>query len=434
MTCESCSLLLERELLGIPGVLSADVKFRTGIARITANASKLPTEATLAAVIEKAGYVLVTGDAPRTPSFGRWAEIGASLLVVFALYLLLKTFDLVAFAPSTSGALTLWGIVVIGLVAGTSSCLAVTGGLLLAMAAKYNETHQGGSAAHRWKPLLAFNVGRLVSYVLLGGLVGVLGQSITLGPVWTGYLNIIIAIAMLYLALTILRIIPKGSVRILPKSLSRRITALSGSEHPAAPALLGALTFFLPCGFTQSLQLTALASGSFASGALIMGAFALGTLPSLLGISALSSSMRGAASRFFLRLSGAAVLVLGLFNLISGLTLAGIPVPISIAAMFRPAYEASLPLVVAGVQQLAMTVHPGFYEPAELKIRSGMPVRWIVEGTQATGCTSVLVVPSLNISKPLVAGQNVIDLPALQPGQLAFSCSMGMVRGSITVL
>ena len=440
MTCPSCELLLERKLKAISGVNHVDINHRTGIARITADASHLPSYDKIASVIRKAGYSLADDAAPTvssvTPDKRKWMEIGGSLLIIFAIYKLLQAFDLVSLAPSTSGVLSLGGIFVIGLVAGTSSCLAVTGGLLLALAAKHNEMRRAETAREKFKPLLHFNIGRLVSYFVLGGVVGVIGQSVTLSTKMSGYMSIAVAFIMLWLALTILQIIPKGSFPIRPpKKLSRWIASLSESKHPLAPFALGAMTFFLPCGFTQSLQLVALASGNFISGAIIMFTFALGTLPSLLGLSAISSTARGAASRLFLRFSGALVLILALFNLNSGFALTGINFvsvfsvpPSDINAL------AAAPAIVNGVQQVAMKVTRYGYEPSNLTIKAGVPVQWMIDGAGAFGCTSQIVVPDLNITKSLSNGINEIHFTAPSPGRLAFSCSMGMVRGSFTVL
>lgn len=437
MTCASCELLLEKKLRGVPGIKHVDVDHKSGIARITAQADRLPRYEHISDVIEKAGYTVIDEGAPSVSSLSpdkrKWMEIGGSLLIIFAIYKLLQAFDLVSLAPSTSGALSFGGIFVIGLVAGTSSCLAVTGGLLLALASKHNEIHQAETPWQKFKPLLHFNIGRLVSYVVLGGLVGIIGQSITLSTKMSGYMSIAVALTMVWLAFTILQIIPKGSFPIRPpKKLSRWIASLSESDHPMAPFTLGAMTFFLPCGFTQSLQLVALASGNFISGALIMFTFALGTLPSLLGLSAISSTARGSASRLFLRFSGALVLVLAFFNLNSGMALTGL----SFSSMLQgpPIAMGSAPTVTNGVQEVAMKVTRYGYEPSSLMIRAGIPVRWVVDGAGAQGCTSQLVIPDLNITKSLSRGQNIVEFTAPRTGRLAFSCSMGMVRGSFTVL
>lgn len=435
MTCSSCELLLERKLKQLPGVQAVDVNHKTGIGRITAMKDNQPSAESISTVIQDAGYDVQEGGAANavSPDSRKWMEIGASLLVIFAVYKLLQTFDLVSLAPSTSGVLSVSGIFVIGLVAGTSSCLAVTGGLLLALAAKHNAIRRAATPAEKFKPLLQFNIGRLVSYFVLGGLVGVLGQSITLTTRMTGYMNVLVALVMLYLALSILGLISKGSFPIRPpKKLSRWIAGLADSEHPAAPFALGALTFFLPCGFTQSLQLVALASGNFATGAVVMFVFALGTLPALLGISAISSSAKGRSLNLFLRFSGTLVFVLALFNLQSGLALTGFDLARAFDAGGQQAAPA--PVVTGNVQEISMKVGPGYYEPNRLTIKAGVPVRWKVDGTEALGCTSIMTIPSLNISQPLLPGENIIEFTAMQKGQLAFMCSMGMVRGSFTVI
>src|SRR3989344_2077701 len=453
MTCGSCEILLERKLKSIRGVIDASLNHKTGLAELTADAGALPDPKEIEKVVRDAGYTI--GDAatpemkeapamhctvsktgkmtcaPENPK-QKWLEIGGALLIIFTVYKLLQAFDLVSLAPSTSDALTYGGILLIGLVAGTSSCLAVTGGLLLALAAKHNELHQAETKWEKFQPLLSFNIGRLVSYFLLGGIVGMIGTSITLSPVMTGYMNVGIALIMLYLALTILHLVPRGVFGPRPpKALSHWIHGLSESDHPAAPFALGAFTFFLPCGFTQSLQLVALASGSFLQGSMTMFLFALGTLPSLLGLSFLSTHTQGIGSRLFLRFSGALVLVLAFFNLQSGFALAGINL-----SSGRGSEQAGIaPTVNAeGAQELFMRVTSGGYEPSVLTVIAGVPVEWTIDGSGARGCTSMLSVPSLDIMRPLESGLQTIAFTPTAPGSIPFSCSMGMVRGSITVL
>ncbi len=327
MTCASCELLLERKLKHVAGVDRVDVDHRTGVATIVSSSEAPPSYDSISAAVKDAGYEIVNGSGPKNPTSQdarKWLEIGLCLAVILVLSRVLGALDLVSLAPSTSDTLSLGGVFLIGLVAGTSSCLAVTGGLLVALAAKHHELHPATNRWHKFQPLLHFNVGRIVSYFVLGGLVGALGQTITLSARMSGFMNIIISLVMLYLALSILGFIRPGSFPIRPpKALSRWIAGLSESSHPGAPFTLGALTFFLPCGFTQSLQFAALASGSVVTGALMMGVFSLGTLPSLLGLSAVSSAATGTFGRLFLRFSGTLVFVLALYNLRNGLALAG---------------------------------------------------------------------------------------------------------------
>ncbi len=438
MTCASCEILLERKLRAVPGVKSVKVDHRKDTATLELDPHTPPTIDHLTAVIHEAGYSLEQEETPTTetvaPAEQKWIEIGSSLLIIYALYVVLKAFNLVSLVPAAEGTLSFAGIILIGLVAGTSSCLAVTGGFLLAIATKYNEIHHAKSMRQKFIPLLHFNIGRLVSYFVLGGLVGLLGKSIILSPAITGYMNIAVALVMLWLALTMLTIIPKGSFFLRPpKKLSHAIAKLSESENPAAPLTLGALTFFLPCGFTQSLQLVALASGSFMGGALTMFFFAIGTLPSLLGISFISSKATGRSSHFFIHFAGVLVLLLSIFNLRSGMTLANISFTRMFVSGSRQEAVISAPRKT-GTQEIAMRVTPYGYEPSELTVQAGAPVRWTIDGSEASGCTNGLVVPDLKINQPLKKGANVFEFTPEIRGDIAFTCSMGMVRGTIHVL
>ena len=421
MHCASCDLMVERKLSNVPGVLAVDARHATGEAVITTDPVNPPDEASILRAVEQAGYRL-----GKATDQTLWRDVAVSMVIVIAGYVLLQRFDLSSLAPSATEVFSLGAVLVIGLVAGASSCMAVTGGLLLAVSAKHNELHAAETPAQKFRPVLFFNLGRLASYFVLGGAVGMLGQSLSLSARATGYVNIAVAVVMILFALSMLHLLPQN-VR-MPKGVARRIANISDSDHPAAPALLGALTFFLPCGFTQSLQLVALASGSAASGAAIMFTFAIGTLPFLLGIGALGATLRGAFSRSFLHFAGVVVLVLAVFNLQTGLALAGLWTDRAADGPSAAAVDRN------GVQEIAMAVTAYGYEPSAITITAGVPVRWVVDGTQASGCTSVLTIPDLGVTKTLARGANVVEFTAPERGTLAFMCSMGMVRGVFTVL
>ena len=78
---------------------------------------------------------------------------------------------------------------------------------------------------------------------------------------------------------------------------------------------LGAATFFLPCGFTQVVQLMALSSGSPVTGGAMMALFALGTTPGLFAVGMAAASARASATRRPLRVIGVIVIA---FAVITG--------------------------------------------------------------------------------------------------------------------
>jgi sulfite exporter TauE/SafE len=210
-----------------------------------------------------------------------YAEIGAAFLIVAGVLFALGQFDLLPKQYSLSTTMSYGLVFVIGLVASVSSCIAVTGGLLVAVAAKYNETTVNLTPMRRMKPLIYFNAGRVLSYTLLGGAIGALGSTLTLSPEVTGALTIIASAVMILLGLQMLKLLPALTrfLPTMPKAVGHYIHDLAERDANGGAFVLGAATFFLPCGFTQALQLYVLAKASFTVGALTMLAFSLGTLP-----------------------------------------------------------------------------------------------------------------------------------------------------------
>jgi sulfite exporter TauE/SafE len=284
------------------------------------------------------------------------------------------------------------------------------------------------------RPQLAFNAGRVIGYGVFGAAVGALGSVITLSPLATGILTIGVSCVMIILGFELLDLFPRTSRLMprMPKVLAHRIYNLSDSDRRVAPFALGALTFFLPCGFTQALQLYVLATGSVTVGVFTMFVFALGTLPALLSLSALTSFAKGAFQHYLLRFAGAMVILLGVMNIQSGIVLAG-GKPIDFAGYFGMnakdsiAHEELVPLT-DGKQIVRMRAAGFAYTPNRFSVRAGVPVEWHIDGAAAAGCGRVITMPALGIIQMLkVSGETVIQFTPTEPGELAFNCSMGMM-------
>lgn len=232
--------------------------------------------------------------------------------VLLAIFFALQRSGLMNFG--FEGGLSSWTAVLIGVVASLSSCLALVGGLVLSISAKMS---QGVSSS---RPFLFFHSGRILGFVLLGGILGAVGSALAVNSKVTAMLGIFAALVMISLGINLLGIFrfTRRFQLALPRSMFDRVTRIENGFW--APFLIGAGTFFLPCGFTQSMQVAALSSGSFWSGAMIMTMFALGTLPMLAFLS--FGSFRFAHSRFapvFFKTAGVVVIGLGFFSLLAGL-------------------------------------------------------------------------------------------------------------------
>lgn len=445
MHCASCEILIERQFKKVAGVEHVTVNHATGKADV--RYSTTPDMQALQDAVKEHGYTVsswadrhrVAQQLKQHNTKRDYIELGAVVLILVAGYLLLRQFDLVPKLGVTDN-MSYGFVFAIGLVAAMSTCLAVTGGLLVALAAKYSETHPHLTGVQKFRPHLYFNAGRVVGYTAFGGAIGALGSVLTLSPQVNGLITIAASLVMIILGFQLLHLFP-GLKRFqlkMPKFLAHKIhDATSNAHHPTAPFFLGASTFFLPCGFTQALQLYVLSQGDWKVGALTMLVFSLGTLPALMSLSALSSFIKGAFQRYFLKFAGAVVILLGLFNINNGYNLTGMN--ISWAAFSRSNTAATTQTaddpnvrLVNGKQIVNMKVVGLTYSPHKFTVKQGIPVEWQIDGTGAQGCAQVITVPSLGITKYLATtGITTIAFTPTQAGTIPFSCTMGMTtRGS----
>lgn len=425
MHCASCEVLVERKLRKVPGVRGVRVSVAKGRARVTCE--DVVSDEALADAVAAAGYS-VRGTAPAQSKRQRATEFGAALLIVLAGYLLVRQFDLGA-SIGVTDQMSFGFIFVLGLVASISSCLAVTGGLLVAITASHSTSSKQRTRAERVKPLAFFNTGRIVGYTVFGALIGLIGSAFTLSTTASGVLTILSSAVMLILGLQLLGVpFFRGFQLRLPKRFAHKLYDSSSSVGSAGSFGLGAATFFLPCGFTQALQLYALASGSAVTGALTMLAFSLGTAPVLFGAGTLTATSQGRAHRVILAAAAIAVIGLGVFNGVNGLALTGIDV----RAPLRDAPSTSLdasPQNALGtdVQQVRMRVVGYEYEPSVFTVTQGVPVEWVIDASKAAGCARVITAPSLGITEFLSSSkETVIRFTPSTTSDIRFSCTMAM--------
>lgn len=454
MHCHSCEITIERKFKKVNGVEKVTVDATRGCAKIVYHGQK-PALDQLETAIRKDGYIVrefqkherlqtPTKLLPeKRPTF--WQLVGIFALVLI-LGKMLSRFGLLKPNVTLGDSVSFGAVFLLGLVAASSSCIAVAGGLMLSSAAKFHDRY--GNATHfaRMRPVLLFVTGRLLGYGVLGGLIGLLGNALSPSPLVTGLITILAALYMLIMGLDMLHLAPPWLKRLMPrmpKRLSHRVMDAEGKEHPLAPALLGAGTFFLPCGFTQALQLYALTTGSVVTSAFLLFAFALGTAPALLALGWASGSLKGKMGQFFFRFSGALVIVLGLWNIQNGFTITGHPLSLSwlapsdaVLASKDANAGANDPNVTFNGQQQVLNMRIAYagYEPNTFTIRAGVPTKWVIDAKNGSGCLSVVQAPKLGIRTFLKPGVNTIEFTAKEPGTIPFSCSMGMFRGTIRVV
>ncbi|OGF24359.1 hypothetical protein A3H66_00635 [Candidatus Falkowbacteria bacterium RIFCSPLOWO2_02_FULL_45_21] len=439
MHCKSCEMLVEDQLKEVKGVKKAIVNHRRDLAEVYYHGASPDLEAIKTAV-EKAGYSLGKEETKGWFSKNKndYRELGMVAMFLVGLYFVLKGLGLTSIniLPSGDGGVTVSLILLIGLTAGFSTCMVMVGGLVLGLSSRHNELHPEATAVEKFRPHLFFNLGRVLGYVFLGGLLGLLGSTIQLSNFSLGILTIIVGLVMLIMGLQLIEIFPWAHrlKLTLPKGLSR-VLGINNQQKEYShkrSALMGASTFFLPCGFTQAMQVIAISTGSLFYGGVVMGLFALGTVPGLLAVGGLTAAVKGAFARKFFKFAGLVILIFAMFNITNGFNLTG----------FNFAYGKTENLSLNdpnvtlenGVQVVRMKETGSGYSPNRFTIKQGIPVRWIIDAQAPYSCAASLSLPKYNIRKYLTAGENIIEFTPKETGRIPFSCSMGMYTGVFNVV
>lgn len=320
--CPSCKILIEDILGEQENVRSVQVDLKKEIVEVEMSSEQNPNElaAFLTSTIQANGYHLSVEKTTKVARGGDaiWNALPIGLGILALFFLLQKSGIL---NLGIGGQITPVTSFIIGLVASVSSCLAIVGGLVLSLSVKISQENSSGT-----KTFTLFHFGRIISFALLGGVLGAVGGAVGINFTLTAILGLLASIVMLFLGLNLVGVFARNMIA-LPSGM---FNFLKKVEHKTfTPLILGFATFFLPCGFTQSMQVVALSSGSFVSGSLIMLAFALGTLPMLLLLSFGSASF--AHSKYaplFFKSAGVVVIGLGLFAFLAGLAGLGIINPL----------------------------------------------------------------------------------------------------------
>ncbi len=326
MHCNSCVLLIENELSELPNILEVRSNLKDHSLEVVGNFGdkeliQIAEELTLP--LKQHGYSV---SIERSEQKANWSEFKIALPIAIAfavLFYMLQKLGIVN--QVNAGNVTYGTAFVIGIIASLSTCMAVVGGLLLSMSATF------AKEGEKIRPQLLFHAGRIVSFFILGGVIGALGSAFTLNTSSTFVFGLLIGLIMLILGVNLLDVFPwaKKFQPSMPKFIAKHAHGVSNLNHTLTPLLVGIATFFLPCGFTQSMQLYTLTTGSFMSGGLTMLAFALGTFPILALISFSSFKIKnGKSSGIFFKSAGLIVILFAVFNLINSLVVIGAIPPI----------------------------------------------------------------------------------------------------------
>jgi sulfite exporter TauE/SafE/copper chaperone CopZ len=438
MTCPSCAKRIEKKLGGTRGVERANVSYETGTATIVFDESTSSVGA-LTDAIESLGYRVAFGaSAARNES----RHLAGALILIAVLYMIVSRHGgdlggIFNFFPQAEAGMGYWMLFVTGVLTSVH-CVAMCGGINLSqcLAKRDGAGNSPTSEIASMKPAFLYNAGRVVSYTAVGGLVGALGSVVSLTGVMKGAIQIAAGVFMVLMGLNMLGMF--GFLRALTPRMPQSLALwLEGRKKGKGPLIVGLLNGLMPCGPLQAMQLYAMGTGSPVKGALAMLAFSLGTTPLMFGLGVFGSMMSEKFAGKAMKAGAALVMVMGVVMLNNGVTLSGLDsaaAPVSVSTSARNEAAQSETRISGTVQEVTSELPRRGYP--SITVNVGSPVRWNLhaEKGRINGCNNAIVIPEYKIEKRLQVGNNIIEFTPTRAGTFRYSCWMGMIRGTITVL
>ena len=328
-----------------------------------------------------------------------------------------------------------------GLTVGGLTCLAVQGGLLASVIAAREDETRTNTRRHALYATGVFLATKYIAHIILGFILGAFGGAINISDNMQTVMQLIAGVYMVAVALNLLNIHPIFRYAIIqpPRFLTRMVRNQSKSKDIFAPALLGAMTIFIPCGTTLAMEALAISSANPIVGASIMAAFILGTIPLFFGIGFLTSILGDTYKTNFLRLAAVAVLYLGVTSINGSFIALGFPLNSqTIMDSFRVDVgpkEEKLYSEAPTNQNPVIQVRASGYSPNYIRVKKDSLVTVKLVGVDAYSCASAFRIPALGVSKNIQANETyVFSFVPTQKGRILYTCSMGMFTGVIEVI
>ena len=422
----------------MPGVKKIVVLYDKGHAGIEYDETKIGLDE-IFAKIKSLGYTPELLDITATGKKGfnkNWLAAGIFVLVFAAGYILIEAlggFSVMANLNNKNVGLGL--IFIIGILA-SFHCVGMCGGFVMAYSCvgkKPDAEKTTAAKSKNYRLHLQYNLGRLISYTIIGGILGGFGSFFGINPNFSGALLLVASIFMVMMGLglaTDISWLEKIKLRT-PEFIAKFIFKNRQNRQPKGPFVIGLLTGFMPCGPLQAMQLYALSTGSALTGALTMAVYALGTIPLLFGFGSFVSLLTTSRMKQLLKISGIIVILLGLLTFSRAMSSFGLLGPA--AAKTTPAPTTA---TATAAQTAELTVGYSGYQPNVIYIKKGMPVHWIIHHPRPTGCTDAIILynGSNQIYRDLASGDTIIDFtPVAGATEIKFSCGMRMVWGKFII-
>ncbi len=433
LTCTSCETRIKNSLKEMEGILDVEVSFVTQELTVTYEEDKIQIE-DIIKTIEALDYT-VKNNASVTKSQDTKnsnSQMVVTVILLLGVYLIVKNTIGFNFIPEISPNMGYAVLFTVGLLS-SLHCVAMCGGINLSLCVSYKFDHERNRRFSKLTPSLMYNAGRVISYTIVGGIVGAVGSVFRISNTGSAFISILAGVFMVIMGLNMLNIFP-WLRKINPHMPAIFAKKIHGQKKNKGPFVVGLLNGFMPCGPLQAMQLYALGTGSFLAGALSMFLFSLGTVPLLFAFGALGSMLSSRFTKNMVKVSAMLVIVLGVVMLNRGFAFTGSTLNSGIDGANTNNKSDNMAILNNDIQEITTTLSSGNYSP--ITVQAGIPVKWTIQADadNLNGCNNEIIIPEYGIRQKLVAGENVINFTPTDSGKFGYSCWMGMIRSSITVL
>ena len=326
MTCINCQTRIASALNDCSGITEVSVSYETGTAEFSYEPEMVSLDRIIT-MIDDLGYETSAQNTSKKKVILRAVR---EIVIIAVLFFLLQRCGILnrlvpnSLADSEMG----YGMLfVIGLITSVH-CIAMCGGINLSQILQKDTSTEISKVMFR--NTLEYNIGRVVSYTVIGGVLGAvgalagIGSSLQTSTLFQGILKLFAGIIMVVMGVNMLGIFPGlRRLTIHIPNFNKKTKQKSGRK-PRTPFFIGLCNGLMPCGPLQSMQVVALASGNPLAGALSMLCFSLGTVPLMLGFGSVVSMLGKRFTRQVLKAGAILVVVMGLSMMVQGGTLSGL--------------------------------------------------------------------------------------------------------------
>ena len=434
MTCVSCESVVKDSLSSVIGVHSVRVDYLSSKATIIYDEA-IVDHPKMDYCLKAQGYTLKK---KRSRVKDSLLFIGIFSFVFFLSFIfkMFNTSSIVTSFPIAHSGMSYGMIFLIGVLT-SLHCIAMCGGINLSQTINPDliqapRTSQENSGyGYKLIPAFLYNFGRVVSYTLIGVLIGSLGSVFTVSESFRDFILLVAGLFMFIMGMNMLGLFP--FFRYFVPRFSATKGEVSGKKAlTKSPLMVGILNGFMPCGPLQAMQLYALSTGSPIMGGISMFLFCIGTVPLMFLLGATGSILSNIKGRSFSKkiIQTGAILVasMGVMMVFNSMNLS------DIFYNNRHRMDFFRPHIENGIQIVRTDLLSNRYP--RIVVVKDIPVRWEInaDSKNINGCNYRFSITEYKIDHMLVPGENIIDFLPTNIGQFSISCWMSMIHGMVYVI